>query len=47
MSIDKEKIEAIKVIIKEAESFADKQLLPIGVIGITALKAIRRIIREK
>ena len=43
---DKEKIKAIKGIIKEAEDFADKQLLSLGVIGISALKAIRRIVKE-
>ena len=47
MSTDKEKIEGIKAIIKEAESFADQQLLPLGVIGISALKAIRRIVKEE
>ena len=44
---DKEKIEAIKGIVKEAESFADKQLMSVGIIGISALKAIRRIVREE
>ena len=40
------KVKAVKAIVKEAESFADQQLMSIGLIAVSALNAIRRIVNE-
>ena len=43
---DKEKVDAIRAVIKKAEEWCDKQEMPESSVVIAALKNIRRIIRN-